>query len=147
MTWYAGAIAKESAHNWQLCKDVGLFGISTSGRQVSVGKIKTGDELVIWQSGKGWIGFAHVVGDSRKPTGKEETPCGGGVYRFGLVFPIQVEFEPEEPVWLPFKDAKQEFTGMPQFAIRKGFSMIADEVGKKVLEKMKNPEPRIIRAR
>jgi hypothetical protein len=36
---------------------------------------------------------------------------------------------------------------MPQFAIRKGFSMIADEVGKKVLEKMKNPEPRIIRAR
>jgi hypothetical protein len=45
------------------------------------------------------------------------------------------------------KDAKQEFTGMPQFAIRKGFSMITDEVGKKVLEKLKNPEPRITRAR
>jgi hypothetical protein len=48
---------------------------------------------------------------------------------------------------LPFKDAKQEFTGMPQFAIRKGFSMITDEVGKKVLEKLKNPEPRITRVR
>jgi len=147
MTWYAGAIAKQSAHNWQLCKDVGLFGISTSGRQVAVGKIKTGDKLVVWQSGKGWIGFANVVGDSRQPSGKEETPWGGGIHRFGLVFPIQVEFEPEIPVWLPFKDSKQEITGMPQFAIRKGFSMIADEVGQKILEKMQNPEPRIAKTR
>lgn len=126
MTWFIGAIAKESAHNWDLCKDIKLFGISTGGRKVGASNIKKGDKLLIWLGGSGFIGIADITGNPRNPISREEAPWGGGLHRFGLVFPIKVVYEPKAPVWLGFKDGKQEKTGMPQFTLRKGFGSIPD---------------------
>jgi len=129
MTWFVGAIATQSAHNWQLCKDVNLFGISTNGRKVGASNIKKGDKLLVWLGGRGFVGIADIVGPARNPASRDEAPWGGGLHRFGLVFPIRVKFEPSAPVWLGFAGGKQVRTGMPQFSIRKGFSMIPDSVG------------------
>jgi hypothetical protein len=137
MTWYVAVIAKESVRNWQLCKDIGLWGISTSGRPKIAGRVRKGDKLVVWQSGAGWIAYANVTADSRAPIGKEETPWGGGLYRFGLVVPTSVVFEPKSPKFLPFKDRQQTITGLPLFTLRRGFSMIPDEIGKKILREMR----------
>jgi len=133
MTWFVGAIAKESKNNWDLCKEVGLFGISTAGRQHKVGRVKKGDKLVIWMSGQGWISYCEATGDSRIPKDKSETPWPGSQYRFGLVVPIKIIHELTEPKFLNFVDFKQVETGMSQFSIRRGFCAIPDEVGLKIL--------------
>ena len=129
MTWYIGAIAKASAHNWDLCKQVGLFGISTGGRRVGAGTIKKGDRLLVWLGASGYIATATILGAPRNPVSREEAPWGGGLHRFGLVFPIKVDFEPNAPVWFGFSQGKQDKTGLAQFSIRKGFSSIPDTVG------------------
>lgn len=129
MTWFIGAIAKESAHNWDLCKEISLFGISTGGRKVGSSNIKKDDKLLVWLGSSGYIGIAKIVGSPRNPVSREEAPWGGGLHRFGLVFPIEVIFEPKAPVWLGFQNGKQEKTGMAQFALRKGFSSITDSAG------------------
>lgn len=138
MTWHVAAISKNSIGNWDLCKEVGLFGISTSGRQHSVGHVAPGDKLVVWISTVGWVACAEILEKPRKPTGKEETPWAGSIYRYGLVLPIKVIFEPKHPVWLKFVDFKQEKTGLSQFSIRRGFSAISDKVGLAALAVMKN---------
>lgn len=130
MTYFVGAIAKESAHNWDLCKEIKLFGISTGGRKVGASNIKKGDKLLVWLGGSGYIAVATVAGVPRNPVSREEAPWGGGLHRFGLVFPIKVDFEPNDPVWLGFKNGKQERTELPQFSIRKGFSSVPDAAGR-----------------
>lgn len=129
MSWFIGAIAKESAHNWSLCKDISLFGISTGGRKVGASNIKKGDKLLVWLGGSGYIAVAKITGTPRNPASREEAPWGGGLHRFGLVFPIEVTYEPNAPVWLGFEGGKQLKTGMAQFSLRKGFSSIPDAVG------------------
>ena len=140
MTWFVGAIAKESAHNWGLCKDISHFGISTGGRKVGVSNIKKGDKLLVWLGGTGFIGIAKITGVPRNPVSREEAPWGGGLHRFGLIFPIEVVFEPKAPIWLGFQDGKQEKTGMAQMALRRGFSAITDSAGEAAEEIIKaNP--------
>lgn len=137
MTWYVGAIAQASAHNWDLCKEIKLFGISTGGRKVGAGGIAKGDRLLIWLGASGFIATATITGAPRNPVSRDEAPWGGGLHRFGLVFPIKVDFEPENPVWFGFVQGKQEKTGLAQFAIRKGFSSIPDSVGEMAEKLMK----------
>ena len=129
MTWFVGAIAKASSHNWDLCKEISLFGISTGGRKVGASNIKKGDKLVVWLGASGFIAVANIVGLPRNPVSREEAPWGGGLHRFGLVFPIEVTFEPKAPVWLGFQAGSQEKTGMPQYTLRKGFGSIPDAAG------------------
>lgn len=138
MTFFVGAISAQSPYNWQKCKDVGLFGITTHGRKTNSSFINAGDKLLIWMGQAGWVACVSITDKARPPLNKEETPWGGGMHRFGLVFPIEIDFETEKPVWAPFKDGKQEITGMSMFAIRKGFSQIPDEVGNKILKHMQS---------
>ena len=136
MTWFVGAISSQSPHNWQKCKDVGLYGITTHGRKTNSSYIQKGDKLLIWLGQAGWIACNTVTGPARAPRSKDEVPWGGGIHRFGLVFPFEIDFESRNPVWAPFKDGRQEITGMAMFAIRKGFSQLSDEVGNKVFRLM-----------
>ena len=132
MEWHVAGIAKQSAHNWDLCKNVGLFGISTDGRKHRLDKVKKGDKVAIWQAGKGWIALVQALTDTRQPVDKSETPWGGGMGRFGLVFPFKILLEPKEPVELKFLDYKQEKTGMSVFVLRKGFCSVPSDVGEKI---------------
>ena len=138
MTWFVGAISAQSPYNWQKAKDVSLFGITTHGRKTNSSFIKEGDKLLIWLGQSGWIACNQITGPARPPISREEVPWGGGLHRFGLVFPFQIDFETNAPVWVPFKDGRQEKTGMAIFSIRKGFSQLPDEVGKNIYELMKN---------
>ncbi len=132
MEWHVAGIAKQSAHNWQLCKDIGLFGISTDGRKHRLDKVKKGDRIAIWQAGKGWIVLVEATSDTRPPVSKDETPWGGGIARFGLVFPFKILKEPKEPVELKFVEFKQEKTGMSVFVLRKGFCSVPSDIGEKI---------------
>jgi len=132
MSWYVAAISKQSPHNWKLCKDIGLFGISTQGRRRNVTNIERGDEIWVWMGGKGFVARVFFLMAPRPPRDKEETPWGGGLHRFGLVIPISVDFELESPIWLGFQNGKQIETGMSQFSLRKSFSLIEDSVAKKI---------------
>lgn len=132
MSWYVAAISKQSTHNWDLCKDVGLFGISTQGRRVNITNVEKGDKILVWIGGKGFVARATINSVPRPPRDKGETPWGGGLHRFGIVIPISVDIEVESPIWLGFKDGKQIDTGMSQFALRKSFSLIDDSVAKKI---------------
>lgn len=132
MQWHVAGIAKQSEHNWQLCKDVGLFGISTDNRKHRLDKVKAHDKVAIWQAGKGWIALIEATTDTRRPIDKLETPWGGGLARFGLVFPFLILIEPAAPIELKFIDYKQEKTGMSVFSLRKGFSLVSNEIGEKI---------------
>ncbi len=132
MSWYVAAISKQSPHNWELCKEVGLFGISTQGRKISVSNIQSGDKILVWMGGKGFISRATIKSLPRPPKDKSEVPWGGGIHRFGLVIPISVDLEAQNPIWLGFQNGKQIETGMSQFALRKSFSLIPDSVALKI---------------
>jgi len=138
MSWYVAAISKQSTHNWNLCKDVGLFGISTQGRRVNISNIEKGDKILVWIGGKGFVARATINSVPRPPIDKSETPWGGGLYRFGLVIPISVDLEVERPIWLGFQNGKQAETGMSQFALRKSFSLIEDSVAQKIDSLLRN---------
>ena len=137
MTWYVAAISKQSPNNWNLCKQVGLFGISTQGRKIGISEIKKNDQVLVWLGGRGFVATASIVSSPRQPKNRDETPWGGGIYRFGIVIPIVVTFEVKEPVWLGFENGRQILTGLSQFSLRKSFSVIPDEVALKALEIMK----------
>jgi hypothetical protein len=132
VSWYVAAISKQSPHNWEMCKEVGLFGISTQGRKISVSNIQSGDKILVWLGGKGFISRATIKSSPRPPIDKSEVPWGGGIYRFGLVIPISVDLEAQNPIWLGFQNGKQIETGMSQFALRKSFSLIPDSVALKI---------------
>jgi hypothetical protein len=136
MTWFVGAIAKESAKNWAICKELGLYGISTAGRSFKIDFVRKGDGILVWQAGTGWIAVARATDNSRVPIDRNEAPWGGGLHRFGLVVPFKVEFEPSQPIFLRFENYIQTSTGLPQNALHRGFSQVSDEVAGKVIHAM-----------
>jgi hypothetical protein len=134
MSWFVATIAKQSKHNWDLCKDVGLFGVSTQGRRIGVDGIHPGDRLIVWIGGQGFKALTTISESPRAPLDKSETPWGGGLHRFGIVIPINIDSELDTPLWLGFREGKQEKTGMTQYSLRKSFSLIPDSTGSKILD-------------
>lgn len=132
MQWHVAGIAKQSVHNWQLCKDVGVFGISTDGRKHRLDRVSKSDKIAIWQAGQGWIAIVEATENSRPPIDKSETPWGGGIARFGLVVPFKILIESKSPIELRFIDYKQEKTGMSVFVLRKGFCSVPSDIGEKI---------------
>jgi len=132
MSWFVAAISKQSPRNWDLCKQVGLFGVSTQGRKIGISGISKGYRLVVWMGGRGFVAITTIDEKPRPPADKSETPWGGGIYRFGIVIPFSIDIEVEKPLWLGFQNGKQEKTGMPQYSLRKSFSLIPDSVGSKI---------------
>lgn len=130
MTWHLCTIAKGSARNWELCKEVGLWGISSHGKAMRFDRVQPGDHLLIWLAGSGFVAHTRATGPMRRPADRGEAPWPEGLYRYGAVVPIEIELELRTPLWLPFKNSRQELTGLSLFSFRRGFIAIPDEAGR-----------------
>jgi hypothetical protein len=125
VSWYVCTIGKATPGNWELCKQVHLFGIprSTTGRP----HVQVGDHLLIWLGGRGYAAEAAVTGPARIPNSEEEAPWPGGTDRFAYVIPIEVVLEVTAPLYLPFVDNRQSGTNFPNGYFRRSLSGVPDE--------------------
>jgi hypothetical protein len=134
MTWYVCTIGRASPGNWELCKQVGLYGIP-GGRGLGRSRrprIEGGDHLLVWQGGKGYIAEAMATGPIRIPNNDSEVPWPGGTYRFTYVVPIEVLLEVKSPLKLSFVGNEQAGTGLPKGKFQLSLASIPDEAAKYV---------------
>ncbi|WP_149814740.1 hypothetical protein [Serinicoccus marinus] len=136
MSWFLCTIARTSVRNWDLCKEVGLWGVSTHAKKTKLARAREGDRLLVWQSGKGYIATAAVLGPTRPPASAAEAPWPEGLHRYGLVIPIAVDMELERPLYLRFEKNIQERTGLSSFQFRRGFVAVRDDAASAALEAM-----------
>jgi len=127
MSWFLCTISSTSKINWQKCKDVGMWGIATSTGYASNDSARNGDSLLFWISGVGYVGYADVVEDTRRPTNSSETPWLGGSSKYGLVIPMKIVSEMIPPLKLKFEGGKQIGTGILQAYFQRGFMPIKDD--------------------
>lgn len=123
MTWYLCTIGRTTPRNWDLCKEVGLYGLPGRRRP----RVQVGDHLLVWQGGKGYIAEAVVTGSVRSPSSQAEAPWPGGTYRFRYVIPIEVVLEVKSPLKLPFDGNEQSGTGFPKGKFQLSLSAIPDK--------------------
>jgi hypothetical protein len=125
VSWYLCTIGSATPGNWDLCKQVHLYGIlrAAAGRL----HVEVGDHLLVWRGGEGYIAEAEVTGPARIPSSEKEAPWPGGIYRFAYVVPIEVVLEVTSPLKLPFVGNKQSGTDFPKGFFQRGFSPVPDK--------------------
>jgi hypothetical protein len=140
MSWFLCTVARSSARNWDLCKEAGLWGISTHGKKINFDRARGGDRLLIWIAGQGYVAHATVTGPMRVPNDPTETPWPEGRYRYGAVVPMDVNLELKEPLLLKFPNQRQELTDISLFQFRRGFVAIRDEAASAAVKAMKKKQ-------
>lgn len=128
--WFICTLSKEGFHNWELCKQVELWGIPTNGRKKSLPDCKPGDGLLVYAASRGLKAICQIVGTPRTPVGKSEAPWAGGIYRFGLIVPFQLMIELKDPMAFPFIDQRLLGTSISTTQLRSGFSRVSLVDGK-----------------
>jgi len=134
--WFICTLSKEGFHNWELCKQVELWGIPTNGRKKSLPDCKSGDGLLVYAASRGLKAICQIVGTPRIPLGKSEAPWAGGIFRFGLIVPFKLVIELREPIEFPFNDQKLQGTSISTTQLRKGFSRVSLVDGKFLSDKV-----------
>lgn len=127
VTWYVCTIGRANPGNWELCKQVNLYGIPGARRRARRPRVEIGDRLLVWQGGKGYIAEAAVVGPARIPSNNNEAPWPGGTYRFAYVIPIEVLLEVQSPLKLSFVGNEQSGTGLAKGKFQLSLSSIPDK--------------------
>lgn len=128
-TWFVCTVSKEAPHNWGLAKVAEYWGIPSNGRKVSMNQVSKGDYLVFYMASKGFFALAEITGPMKIPASKEEAPWAGGIFRYGVVIPMRVLIELEEPLKKPFIDNKIEGTAIAANVLRRGFVRISNQDG------------------
>jgi hypothetical protein len=141
VSWILCTISEQSRGNWALCKQVGLWGVSTYGEKPRFGRVDEGDHLLFWIAANGYIGHALVTGPMRAARGAEETPWPGGIRRHARVVPMKIEFELAKPLMLRFPDRRQVLTGLSAYQFRRGFIKISDDAAEAAVEAMHAAAP------
>jgi hypothetical protein len=125
--WFVCTISRQAPHNWEIAKQHGIWGIPSSGRNISLDQAKKDDMLLFYFASKGFFAAAELIGSMRKPISKEEAPWAGGVYRYGAIMPFKIKVELETPIIKPFVDNKIVGTSISTTALRKGFVRISNQ--------------------
>lgn len=134
MSWYLCTVASTSKINWELCKVSLTWGINTKGEYSSKDKARKGDHLLFWLGGKGFVGYAKVLEDTRPPIRTEEVPWSGGQETYGLIIPLEQLVEFTSPRMLKFINRKQILTGLDQSMFQRGYMPITDAAANSVIE-------------
>lgn len=135
MGWLLATISKTEKKNWDLCKSVGLWGISVQGENNYIPKAEKDDFLLFWVGGVGFVGVGKASEKMRVPLNEAEIPWRGGLTRYGFVVPFKLVDEFTPAILLPFKDNFQVETGIPLAYFRRGFQPITDAQANVVLKK------------
>ena len=111
-----------------------MWGIATSTGYASNDSARKGDQLLFWISGVGYVGYADVIENTRRPADPGETPWLGGSTKYGLVIPMKMATEIQPPLKLKFEDGRQIGTGILQAYFQRGFMPINDDSANVVIE-------------
>ena len=134
MRWFICTLSKEGFHNWELCKEVGLWGVPTNGKKIAKPDLTQGDGLFVYAASRGIKAICEIIGEARMPRGKDEAPWAGGIFRYGLVFPIKVIKEFEEAISGSFFDQKLEGTSISTSQLRRGFAPVTAKDGQNLFK-------------
>lgn len=132
-------ISKQERKNWEICRDVGLWGVPHGNKwKVNLTKAKTDDRLLFWIAAEGFVGWGTVTGPMRVPTSRDEVPWAGGLYRYAALVPMRVELELKKPLKLRFDESQKQLgTGISVFMLRRGFIHVRDEQADAAIAAMK----------
>ena len=123
LSWFVFSIGKSTPRNWDLCKEVGAYGVSVgSGRP----KVKEEDRILIWLGGRGYVAEAIATGPPTEPSTEEEVPWPGGLDRYAYVVPIRLVAEVREPINFRFIGRVQPETGVKTSHLQRGIASISD---------------------
>ena len=129
MSWFVFTIGQSNPGNWELCKEVGAYGVSFgSGRP----RAKKEDRILIWLGGRGYVAEAVVTGPPTEARTEEEVPWPGGLNRYAYLVPIRVVVEVREPVNFPFVGRVQPETGVKTAHLQRGMATIPDSAAMKI---------------
>lgn len=134
MAWYLCTISSGAKKNWDLCKDSKTWGILTLGGYASKDRARRDDNLLFWLGGRGYVGHAKVIENTRPPLSPKEVPWLGGQERYGLVIPLEEVKEFSTPTMLKFVNRRQEITGIDQSFFQRGYMPITDSIANKILD-------------
>lgn len=121
---YVCTISRTSPRNWDLCREIGLYGIPGHKRSPSA---KKGGRIFIWIGGKGYIAECVVTDDPRPPKSRSEAPWPGGLYSFGWVIPFELVLEIKKGVSFPFVGQHQEKTGVSKSGLQRSLALLSAE--------------------
>ena len=137
MGWILCTVSAQSKNNWEICKESKLWGISTYGHYGGIPKAKKGDRLLFWVASEGYAGVGEVTEDCRPPKGPSEAPWPEGMHRYGLIVPMKLLLDMKTKYWVPFKNGRQEITGIAQPVFRRGYKSIPDSQAEIIFEILK----------
>lgn len=137
ISWFICTISNQARHNWDIAKEFKLWGIPTSGRKVDLSLAKKNDNLIFYLASKGFLAYAHLTGGMKVPLSKEEAPWAGGIYRYGVVMPFNIDLELTTPLLKPFKNNIIEGTSISTVGLRKGFTRVSSDDGLNIVKAMK----------
>jgi hypothetical protein len=132
MSWFICNISPKEPGNWDLCKQVGLWGVPGGRGLGAARRPKQGDHFLFWLGGRGYVGYGLVTGEPRTPHDRAEAPWPGGKYRFSLVIPFKLQLEADKPYRLAFVNGRQEVTGLSSASLQLGLARIPDEMAARV---------------
>ena len=125
MSWFVCTIGSGSPRNWEICKEIGAYGIPGRGTARRPAA-RNDDRLLVWIGGKGFAAVARVIGDPKVLANRTEAPWPGGLQRWAYVLPLEVEVEVVNPLKLPFVGNRQPSTGITKSMLFRSFSRIED---------------------
>lgn len=131
---YLCTVSRRTLGNWDLCKEVGLWGIPGATR-TRMSHVDVGDAMYVWLGSTGFIAECLVDGKPRAPLDESELPWPGGRYRWTTVVPFKISIELRTPLFLPF-DAQQQqaVTGLFKGNFQRSFAPISAKVAAKISE-------------
>lgn len=133
-SWLICTVAKEAMHNWEICKENGLWGIPSGSRNINMEKLKKGDTFLVYRSSHGFIAKGKFLSNLRKPKSKEEAPWAGGLFRYGAVADIEVEKE-IIPLFKPnFVNQRMIDTSVSATMLRNGLCKISEADARTILK-------------
>jgi hypothetical protein len=130
-------ISASGLHNWDICKEIGAWGIATNGMKVTLPDVKPGDRLFIYRASKGLIATATVTDKIRIPIDRSEAPWAGGLFRYGALVPFSKVIEFEFPVKVVFEKMRILNTAISVTALRRGFSSITESDANELISHLK----------
>ena len=138
--WFICTISAGGLHNWELCKQVSLWGIPSNGRNLNMNQVEPGDGLLFYWATKGLIGHAIATSEMKRPQSKDEAPWAGGMFRFGIVIPFDLKMEAKEAMPLKFIAGTAVGTNLKVASLRRGFARIESIDGEFLLSELNNTQ-------
>lgn len=140
MAWFLCTISHDSPRNWDICKEIGAWGVSTQREDYRLDRTKVGDHLLIWVARRGYIAYATASQPMRRPVDKKDAPWPGGLHRFGAIVPFSIDVELNPPLYIKFENQRQKITDVSLFQFRRGFVAINDAAGEAAAAAMRDAQ-------